>query len=86
MHTSEALIVWTINFVGNDHCNVAYLLLDDGGAYSEIFIYCDSPPMEGSPLTLFVIDDPNSGGFAELDHHNEFTIKCLKFSYNFIIP
>ena len=67
VHTSEAFIVWTINFVGNDHCNVAWTELDDGGAYSEIFIKCDSPPMEGSPLTLFVIDDPNSGGFVELD-------------------
>jgi hypothetical protein len=67
VHTSEAFIVWTINFVGNDHCNVAWTELDDGGTYSEIFIDCDSPPMEGSPLTLFVIDDPNSGGFVELD-------------------
>ena len=64
--TSEAFIAWTINFVGNDHCNVAMVVLDDGGAYSEIFIDCDSPPMEGSPLTLFVIDDPNSSGFVEL--------------------
>jgi hypothetical protein len=65
--TSEAIIVWTLNFVGNDHCNVAWTELWDSGAGSDIFIYCDSPPMEGSPLTLFVIDDPDSGGLVEMD-------------------
>ena len=73
----------------SDHCNVAYsVTLDDEWcilrAFSSIVI-C-STNGRCTPLTLFVIDDPNSGGFAELDHHNEFTIKCLKFSYNFIIP
>ena len=65
--TSEALVVWTLNFEGNNHCNVAWTELWDSGAGSNIYIYCDSPPMEDTPLTLFVIDDPNSGGLVEMD-------------------
>ena len=64
--TSEAFIVWTVNPRGNDHCNVDFTELDSSSEYSNIWIYCDSPPMEGTPLTLFVIDDPDSGGFVEM--------------------
>ncbi len=64
--TSEAFIVWTVHPRGNDHCNVDFTELDSSSEYSNIWIYCDSPPMEGVPLTLFVIDDPDSGGWVEM--------------------
>ena len=68
VHTSEAVIVWHFSFpMESDNCKLELVTLDDSGAHSSIWIDCSAPPMEGVPLTLFVIDDPDSGGWAELE-------------------
>ena len=68
VHTSEAVIVWHFSFpMESDNCKLEIVTLDDSGAHSNIYIDCSAPPMEGVPLTLFVIDDPDSGGWAEME-------------------